>query len=296
MMVIRQLRVEDVPSAQALMADTWSNLLKKQTGLDLSYPVRPATWYTSRLRHEPRGCICVQENGRLIATGFALSCGNVGWIGPMEVSPEHQGEGYGTQLLLSLETYLSTRGCKAIGLETMKDISRNLDFYAQVGYSEEQDVLFLEKDWLEGQDGGQPERGKADTNEIRRIASTINPGYDPSSEFAIYEEMGIGRTLTAKGAVALLLTDPIPGSGKAYLRTVLTEGYHRIDEAIGLVQRAEREALWSGARAIFTIAPAQSELLTYMIRGGYKPKGADVRLMKGEFARAHECSIFSWSG
>jgi GNAT superfamily N-acetyltransferase len=295
-MVIRQLRVEDVPTAQALMADTWSNLLKQQTGLDLSYPVRQATWYTSRLRHEPLGCICAEENGKLIATGFALSCGNIGWIGPMEVSPVHQGKGYGSQILLSLETYLSTRGCKAVGLETMKDISRNLDFYSQAGYTVEQDVLFLEKDWLDGQDAGHPEKGKADAKEIRTIASTINPGFDPSSEFKIYEEMGIGRTLTAKGAVALLLTDPIPGSGKAYLRTVLTEGYHRIDEAIGLVQKAEREALWSGARTVFTIIPAQSELLTYLIRGGYKPKGADVRMMKGKFARSHECSIYSWSG
>lgn len=279
-----------------MMADTWSNLLKRQTGMDISYPVRQATWYTSRLRHEPLGCLCVEEDGKLIATGFALSCGNVGWIGPMEVTPALQGKGYGTQLLLSLETYLSSRGCKAVGLETMKDIARNLDFYTQAGYSTDQDMLFLEKDWLEGQDAGHPAEGKADLREIRRLASTINPGFDPSSEFRIYQEMGIGRTLHGEGAAALLLTDPIPGSGKAYLRTVLTEGYLRIDEAIGLVQRAEREALWAGARAIFTIVPAQSELLTYLLRGGYKPKGADVRLMKGRFTRSHECSIFSWSG
>jgi len=278
------------------MADTWSNLLKRQTGLDLAYPVRQAAWYVARLRHEPSGCICMEENGRIIATGFALSCGNVGWIGPMEVSPEHQGKGYGTQMLLSLETYLASRGCQAVGLETMKDVARNLDFYSRAGFVAEQDMLFLEKDWLEGQDGGRPEEGKADLKEVRRLASTINPGFDPSSEFRIYEEMGIGRTLMGDGAAALLLTDPIPGSGKAYLRTVLTEGYARIDEGIELVQRAERQALWSGARAIFTIVPAQSELLTYLIRGGYKPKGADVRLMKGKFARSHECSIFSWSG
>jgi GNAT superfamily N-acetyltransferase len=278
------------------MADTWSNLLRRQTGLDISYPVRQATWYSSRLRHEPLGCICIEEGGRLIATGFALSCGNVGWIGPMEVSPAHQGKGYGSQLLLSLETYLSTKGCKAVGLETMKDISRNLDFYSRAGYAAEQDMLFLEKDWLEGQDAGQPSEGKVDLQEIKRLASTINPGYDPSSEFKIYQEMGIGKVLRGEGTAALLLTDPIPGSGKAYLRTVLTEGYHRLDDAIGLVQRAEREALWSGARAIFTIVPAQSELLTYLIRGGYKPKGADVRMMKGAFVRKHECSIISWSG
>lgn len=278
------------------MADTWSNLLKRQTGLDLPYPVRQATWYTSRLRHEPLGCLCVEEGGKIIATGFALSCGNVGWVGPMEVSPSHQGKGYGSQLLLALETYLSTRGCKAVGLETMKDISRNLDFYAQAGYAVEQDMLFLEKDWLDGQDGGRPAQGKADLGEIKRLAATVNPGFDPSSEFRIHEEMGIGRTIMGEGAAALLLTDPIPNSGKAYLRTVLTEGYHRIDEGIALVQRAEREALWSGARAIFTIVPAQSELLTYLLRGGYRPKGADVRMMKGVFARKHECSLFSWSG
>jgi len=278
------------------MADTWSNLLKRQTGLDLAYPVRNASWYFTRMRHEPLGCICMEEDGRMIATGFALSCGNVGWIGPMEVSPKHQGRGCGTKLLISLETYLASRGCEAVGLETMKDIVRNMDFYSHAGYQEEQDMLFLEKDWLEGHDAGRPEARKADLKEIRRLASTINPGYDPSSEFLMYEEMGTGRTLMGEGAAALLITDPIPGSGKAYIRTVLTEGYPRLNEAISLVQRAEREALWSGARSIFTIVPLQSDLLNHLIRGGYKPKGADVRMMKGKFNRSHECSVISWSG
>lgn len=296
MFLVRPLRPDDVPAAQALMADTWSNLLKRQTGLEMPYPVRPAAWYAARLRHEPLGCLCVEEDGRIVGTGFALSCGNVGWIGPMEVSPAFQGRGIGTELLVSLETYLASKGCKAIGLETMKDVARNLDFYARGGYVPELDMLYLEKEWLEGQDAGRPEQGRVDAKEIRRLASTISPGFDPTSEFLMYEEMGTGKTLMGEGAAALLLTDPIPGSGKAYLRTILSEGYHRINEAIGLVQKAEREALWSGARTIFTIAPANSELVTYLLRGGYRPKGADVRLMKGTFTRKHECHLFSWSG
>jgi hypothetical protein len=195
-----------------------------------------------------------------------------------------------------LETYLASRGCKAVGLETMKDVARNIDFYAKSGYVAEQDMLFLEKDWLEGPDANCHEKGKTDMQEIRRLAFTINPGFDPSSEFKMYEEMGIGRTLMGNGAAALVLTDPIPGSGKAYLRTVLTEGRLCSNQAVELVQRAERMAHASGAVSMFTIIPAQSELLSHLVRGGYRPKGADVRMMKGRFAREHECSIISWSG
>jgi len=293
---VRLLRAEDVPAAQALMADTWSNLLKRQTGIEISYPVRPAAWYAARLRHEPLGCMCLEEAGKLVGTGFCLSCGSVGWIGPMEVTPALQGRGFGTQLLEALETYLMSKGCKAVGLETMKDVAKNVDFYTRVGYVTDQDMLYMEKDWLQGQDGGRPEGGKADLKEIRRLAETIFPGFDPSEEFTMYEEMGTGRTLHGEGAAVLLVLDPIPGSGKAYLRTVLTEGYQRLNDALELVQRAEREALWSGARTLFTIIPSDSELLPYLLRGGYKPKGVDVRLIKGKFHRRHECSLFSWSG
>ncbi len=293
---VRLLRPDDVPAAQVLMADTWSNLLKRQTGMDISYPVRPAAWYVARLRHEPKGCLCVEEDGKIQGTAFCLSCGPVGWIGPMEVSPPMQGRGYGTMLLEALEVYLMSRGCKAVGLETMKDVSKNTDFYTGGGYAPEQDMLYLEKDWLEGHDGGRPADGRADLKEVRRLGSTIHPGFDPSKEFQMFEEMGTGRTLHGEGAAALLVLDPIPGSGKAYLRTVLTEGYHRLSEGVELVQRAEREALWAGARTIFTIVSSGSELLPILLRGGYKPKGVDVRMMKGSFTRKHECHLFSWSG
>ena len=293
---VRLLKAEDVPAAQTLMADTWSNLLKRQTGIEISYPVRPAAWYAARLRHEPLGCLCIEEAGRLVGTGFGLSCGSVGWIGPMEVTPALQGRGYGTQLMEALEVYLASRKCRAVGLETMKDVARNVDFYARGGYVQDQDMLYMEKAWLQGQDSGRQEGGRANLGEVRRLAGTIYPGFDPSKEFAIYEEMGNARTFHGEGAAALLLLDPIPGSGKAYLRTVLTEGYARLNSALELVQKAEREALWSGAHTLFTIIPADSELMPYLLRGGYKPKGVDVRLIKGDFSRRHECSIISWSG
>ena len=296
MAAIRPLRPSDVPTIQALMADTWSHLLKTQTGLEISYPVRPTSWYVARMAHEPDGCLCVEEGGRIVGTAFGLSCGSVGWIGPMEVRPQQQGRGFGGILLESLEVYLASKGCKAVGLETMKDVARNLDFYANAGYQEEQDMLYLEKPWLEGQDSGRPERSKVDVREIRRLGETIAKGFDPSKEFEMSEEVGAGKTLYAEGAAALLLLDPIPGSGKAYLRTVLSEGYHRLQESIELVQRAEREALWSGARSLFTIIPSDSEMLPYLLRGGYRARGVDVRLMKGSFPRKHECHIISWSG
>lgn len=296
MATVRLLRPSDVPAAQALMANTWSHLLKRQTGMEISYPVRPASWYLGRMVHEPGGCLCVEEGGRIVGTAFGLSCGSVGWIGPMEVSPPLQGMGLGGMLLESLEVYLSRKGCRAVGLETMRDVARNMDFYAKAGYEEEENMLYLEKPWLEGQDSGRPEKEKVDVKEIRRLGGTITKGFDPSKEFLMSEETGSGKTLYAEGAAALLLKDPISGSGKAYLRTVLSEGYHRLSEVLGLVQKAEREALWSGARTMFTILPAGSEVLPYLLRGGYQTRGVDVRLMKGSFPRKHECHIISWSG
>ncbi len=292
----RLLQPKDIPAAQALMANTWSHLLQVQTGLNINYPVRPISWYGARLKHEPGGCICMEEDGHVVGTGFCLSCGSVGWIGPMEVHPKHQGRGYGGQMLEMLEVYLSSRGCKAVGLETMRDVAKNMDFYAKEGYSEDHDMIYLEKGWLEGHDGGQPEKKLVNVKDVGRLAETISPGFDPSKEFLMNEEVGAGKTFNVEGAVALLLWDPIPGSGKAYLRSLLTEGYHRLNEALDLVQRAEREALWAGARSIFTIISSDSELLPYLLRGGYRSKGVDVRLMKGTFPRKHNCSIISWSG
>lgn len=296
MSIVRPLRPEDVPQAQALMAETWSELLKEQTGLEMQYPVRPTRWYEARMTQEPLGTLCLEEGDEIIGTGFCLSCGSIGWIGPMEIIPGHQGRKQGKLLLQALERHLASVGCTTIGLETMKDIVRNISFYAGNGYRVEQDVLYLEKTEVRANDVSAQGFGKADLREIRRLAGTIVSGYDPSKEFMMYESSGTGMTIHGEGAAALLVPDPIPGSGKAYLRTLLTEGRESSDDAIELVKKAENEALRHGASSVFTIMPAKSELLHPLLRGGYRPKGVDIRMMKGEIARKHECSIISWSG
>ncbi|MDD1772337.1 MAG: GNAT family N-acetyltransferase [Methanomassiliicoccales archaeon] len=296
MAIVRPLRPEDIHRAQALMAETWSDLLKEQTGLEMQYPVRPARWYEARISHEPSGTLCLEEGGEIIGTGFCLSCGSIGWIGPMEIIPGHQGRKQGKLLLQALEKHLDSVGCTTIGLETMKDIVRNISFYVGNGYRVEQDVLYLEKTEVRANDVSDQDFGKADMSEIRRLADTVISGYDPSKEFTMYESTGTGVTFHGEGVAALLVPDIIPGSGKAYLRTLLTEGSERSNEAIELVKSAENEALRHGASSIFTIMPAKSELLHPLLRGGYRPKGVDIRMMKGEIARKHECSIISWSG
>lgn len=296
MATVRPLRPEDIPQAQVLMAETWSNLLKEQTGLEMQYPVRPARWYEARMAQEPLGTLCLEEDGRIIGTGFCLGCGSVGWIGPMEILPGHQGRKQGKVLLQALERHLTSIGCASIGLETMKDIVRNISFYAGNGYRVEQDVLYLEKTDLRPNEVPDKDNGRAGPDDVRRLAGSGIPGYDPSKEFMMHSSSGTGMIIRVEGAMALLVPDAIPGTGKAYLRTVLTEGSGRSIEAIELVMRAENEALRRGAKSVFTIMPARSELLHPMLRGGYRPKGVDVRMVKGDIPRLHECSIISWSG
>ncbi|TFG55234.1 MAG: GNAT family N-acetyltransferase [Methanomassiliicoccus sp.] len=295
-MEVRPLRSEDIPRSQVLMVKTWTEQLKLSTGLDIEYPVRRSNWYASRLEVEPEGCICIFDGDEMLAAGFALKCGTSGWIGPIEVLPEGQGQGLGKVLLNALEDHLRGRGCQFIGLETIKDSPKNVAFYEKAGYRNDGETLYLEKVLMKDRFifGSRPYAHKE--KEIGRLGNAVSPGYDPSSEFFMAVKSGQGRSVGLKGVAALLLQDPILGSGKSYLRSILCDSEERMESAMKLIRWSENEMMKGGASSIFTLLRSDSLFLPRLLRVGYLPKGVDLRMVKGDFPQNHRASIISWSG
>ena len=59
--------------------------------------------------------------------------GTEGWMGPLAVRPDRQGEGLGRQIVQAGIEWLRGQGATTIGLETMPRTVDNIGFYSRLG-------------------------------------------------------------------------------------------------------------------------------------------------------------------
>ncbi len=72
--------------------------------------------------------------GDMIAFNLAHLSGTEGWMGPLAVRPDRQGEGLGKLIVLAGQDWLKAKGARTIGLETMPRTVENIGFYSKLGF------------------------------------------------------------------------------------------------------------------------------------------------------------------
>ncbi len=102
--VLRRLRLEDAARAQALSwAVGWGHTVEDWARL--------IVW-------GGRGCFCIAQGERLIATAIAMGYGqDRAWIGMVITHPDCQRQGYGRQVTLAALEYLQSQGVAHIMLD-----------------------------------------------------------------------------------------------------------------------------------------------------------------------------------
>lgn len=116
--MLRPLREEDVPQAMEISTVVGWN----QT---------PADWHRL-LRLDADGCVCVEEDGRVVSTATAIRYGNeVAWVGMVLTLPEYRGRCYATQLLARLHEWLD---CQGVACSRLDATNMGRPVYEKMGY------------------------------------------------------------------------------------------------------------------------------------------------------------------
>jgi GNAT superfamily N-acetyltransferase len=149
-------------------------------------------------------------DGQLVAFNMVHQSGVEGWMGPLAVRPDRQGEGLGsTMVRLGLE-WLKGQGARTIGLETMPRTVENIGFYSRLGLVPGPLTVTLvhdaprrlapSPDLLSATGPHLAQR----LEECRRLADELAPGVDFSREIALTRDLGIGdATLLREGGELL---------------------------------------------------------------------------------------------
>jgi len=230
-------------------------------------------------------------DGQLVAFNMVHQSGVEGWMGPLAVRPDRQGEGLGsTMVRLGLE-WLKGQGARTIGLETMPRTVENIGFYSRLGLvpgpltvtlvNDAPRRLAPSPDLLSAAGPHLAQR----LEECRRLADELAPGVDFSREIALTRDLGIGdATLVHEGGellgFALWHSTPLAaGRGKDEVRVLKLVArnlqiFERLLDALHGTAASERVG-----RIAIRCQTEYEDAYLRLIGAGYRVHWTDLRMI-----------------
>jgi GNAT superfamily N-acetyltransferase len=227
--------------------------------------------------------------GHMVAFNMVHRSGTEGWMGPLAVRPDRQGEGVGSLMVRTGLEWLKSQGATTIGLETMPRTVDNIGFYSRIGLVPGYLTVTLVLEVPRRAPGeaellsrsGPPDPGIA---ECRRLTESLLPGVDFTREIALTRELAIGDTTLVRAggeltAFALWHSTPLAaGRPKDELRVLKlvardATAFERIIDALPVTAAGERVG-----RVALRCQTEFSSAYLRLVAKGYRVHWTDLRM------------------
>jgi GNAT superfamily N-acetyltransferase len=148
-------------------------------------------------------------DGHLVAFNMVHRSGSEGWMGPLAVRPDRQGEGLGSVMVRTGIEWLRAQGATTIGLETMPRTVDNIGFYSRLGLVPGPLTVTLVQDVARRgaaaavESLGVGPRTAERVGECRQLTDELLPGVDFTREIELTRDVAIGDTTLVRDGAAL---------------------------------------------------------------------------------------------
>jgi GNAT superfamily N-acetyltransferase len=234
-------------------------------------------------------------DGQLVAFNMVHQSGAEGWMGPLAVRPDRQGEGLGSVMVRFGIDWLKGQGATTIGLETMPRTVENIGFYSRIGLVPGPLTVTLVHDvsrrlsalpeLLSGAGHQLPHR----IDECRRLADQLAPGLDFTREIVLTRDLGIGDTTIVRDAGELLgfalwhSTPLAAGRAKDEVRVLKLvardlAAFDRLLDSLQATAASERVG-----RIAIRCQTEYAEAYLRLIAAGYRVHWTDLRMVLQDY-------------
>ena len=234
-------------------------------------------------------------DGQLVAFNMVHQSGAEGWMGPLAVRPDRQGEGLGSVMVRLGIDWLKGQGATTIGLETMPRTVENIGFYSRIGLVPGPLTVTLVHDvsrrlsalpeLLSGAGHQLPHR----IDECRRLADQLAPGVDFTREIVLTRDLGIGDTTLVRDAGELLgfalwhSTPLAAGRAKDEVRVLKLvardlAAFDRLLDGLQATAASERVG-----RIAIRCQTEYAEAYLHLIAAGYRVHWTDLRMVLQDY-------------
>ncbi len=268
-------------------------------------PLNPAIWRFAMAGAAEGALVWRDASKQVLAFNMVHRSGAEGWMGPLAVRPDRQGEGIGRAIVEEGVQRLLSAGARVIGLETMPRTIENIGFYSGLGFRPGHLTVSMGRDL--GGPGTSPatrlSHGEvgAGIRSCRILTEASAPGVDFSREIELTLDHRLGDvTLLSDGGrlagFALWHVAPLAEGRAADELRVLKLVAHDLALFRRLVTAVECDAWAEGARRVaLRCQTAYQAAYGALVDAGYRVHWTDLRMTlagKGD-ATAGESIVFS---
>ncbi|HXW96298.1 MAG TPA: GNAT family N-acetyltransferase [Gemmatimonadales bacterium] len=302
--------VRDVEPLNRVFSEAFTDRYRRDGMSGVRVPhLNPAIWRYALEDAGDGAMIWRDADGELCGFSIVHLSGREGWMGPLAVRPDRQGNGLGKTMIRAGIAWLKDRGARTIGLETMPRTIENIGFYSRLGFVPGHLTITLTRD-LGRRPALHPEvlstagPGRAARLEAcRALTDRLCPGTDFTRELAATADLRIGDTLLLRDGeadvvgFALYHTAPLAvGRPQDELRVLklVAEDEETFER---LMAAAEAAALAADIRRVSVrCQTAFGRAYLRLIHLGYRTHWTDLRMtLEGHPERAVPEGAVLWS-
>jgi len=288
----------DIDALNRVFADAFTDRYSRDGLVGVRVPLlNPLVWRYALEDSGDGAMVWRDAEGRIVAFNMVHLSGVEGWMGPLAVRPERQGEGLGSQMVRAGIDWLRARGAATIGLETMPRTAENIGFYSRLGLLPGHLTITLVQE-ISGRPRGQVEllsgAGRqlpTRMEECRRLTDALAPGVDFTREIALTRDLGIGDATLVReagelAAFALWHSTPLAvGRMKDEVRVLKvvarTPGdFERLVEVLPATAASE-----GVGRVAIRCQTEFAESYLHLVRLGYRVHWTDLRMTLDGFSQ-----------
>jgi len=284
--------LRDIDPLNRVFAEAFTDRYSRDGLVGVRVPqLNPMVWRYALEDAGDGAMIWRDTEGQMVAFNMVHRSGSEGWMGPLAVRPDRQGEGLGSNMVRLGIDWLRSQGASTIGLETMPRTVDNIGFYSRLGLVPGHLTVTLVRDVPRriGPVGellsGAGPQGEARLEECRSLADALLPGVDFSREIAVTRDLGIGDTSLVRDggeliAFAVWHSTPLAvGRPKDELRVLKLAArdltaFDRLLEAVQAAAGAERVG-----RIALRCQTEYTEAYLRLVALGYRVHWTDLRMI-----------------
>jgi GNAT superfamily N-acetyltransferase len=193
--------LRDIDSLNRVFADAFTDRYSRDGLVGVRVPQLNTLVWRYALEDAGNGSMVWRDaDGHMVAFNIVHRSGTEGWMGPLAVRPDRQGEGLGSAMVRTGLEWLRAQGASTIGLETMPRTVDNIGFYSRIGLVPGHLTVTLVHDVPRRASGPNELLSSAGAlleqrlEECRALTDSIVPGVDFTRELTLTRELGIGDT------------------------------------------------------------------------------------------------------
>lgn len=290
------IRATDIDQVNRVFSDAFTDRYHRDGLTGVRVPeLNPAIWRYA-IGVAGSGAMLWRDHDGVAAFNLIHHNGAEGWMGPLAVRPDRQGDGVGRTIVTAGIEHLKQHGARTIGLETMPRTIENIGFYSQLGFRPEYLTVSMSR---EGRHGGagtaQLERASslgppsAWLEAAQGLVEQLQPGLDFRRELALTADQSLGDLTIVRrgeqwGGFALWHVTPLalgrPITELRILKLVAAdqEAFRQLIAGV-LVEARARQIDKVSVRCQTAFRTAYSDLMTM----GFRVQWTDLRMVLDGF-------------